>query len=192
MQEAILLSARWQRTAEIVHQVAFGDDHSHELEVMSWLSVSVLMREKIADHVQVNPEKRASDPLEDKHAPSFGEVELGAMKRGDLARAQDEAFRMVERALWPLEAVTSGSPTRQKTEELQGDARLQKREGNPLLLVLDKKSGGVSPELLKWLNNDFHVGYVIITTSNGEFELREGEWKATLVKLCHILQPFAQ
>lgn len=190
MQQAILLCAHAQKlqNAQALiepHAAEFGD-----LEAMSWLSVSVMLRPELGNHLSARFPKDEPEVLKDRNHVEFQNgVELGTITTGSLADAKNQSYKVAYRAIYPAAAAFPDVPTQQQIDDLQGMTRQRAKDGQHLMAVFSKSGGSVTQEFTSFLKNDLSVGTVTITATNGVFELPEGHWRASLVKLLDALQP---
>jgi TIR domain len=186
MQHAILLSARQNYTDKRRIADAFNGATSCEVEGMSWLSASMIMRESLADSLRSNPSQPSGnfniDPMEDSHAGDWSEIEFGT---GVAARVQGyKALKyLLDRGTFP------DDPNQREIEELQGQLRLRKRDGLHLL-IFSQTMASFPPEFIGWLNKDMHVGHITILARHGEFELKEGDWRTCLAEMLKVMRAF--
>jgi hypothetical protein len=180
MQHAILLSAKKNRRIDD----AYRADAPVALEGMSWLTASVLLRASLADSLRTNPDDSGAmaDPLEDGHAASWGDVEIGT---GDAAKLQ---IYNIVKCLMDREPFKD-PPTLRQIGDLKGQARLRQKDGAHLLIMNDK-TACLPPQLIKWLNSEMFVGHITILEGNGEFDLEEGIWRACLEELLDVMRAF--
>lgn len=190
MQQAILLCAHGQKlqNAQALiepHAAEFGD-----IEAMSWLSVSVMLRPELANHLSAQFPKDLPEELKDHNQVEFHNgVELGTITTGSPADAKIQSFKVAHRAIYPAATAFPDAPTQKQIDHLQGMTRQLAKDGRHLMAVFSKSGGSVTREFTSFLKNELSVGTVTITATNGVFELREGHWRASLVKLLDALQP---
>lgn len=185
MQQAILLSANLAHLPDRRILAAFDPAQPCELPMASWLSVSVALREQLSDHLNAEFPAGQRAVLQDQHLlPISGGVELGT---GDGAR------RQVQKALWKKlklsESDLPDNPSPNQLSELRGEASLRKDLKQHLITIIEPGHSQFTPEFIRWLNQDLHLGVVTITATDGAFELEEGHWKARLIRLIETLRP---
>ncbi len=184
MQIAILLSAKQKIVPRQRLSLAFNAENPCEIAVMSWLSVSVLMRDDLAKSLRLNQTQQDSmgEQLADSHLGDWSDVEFGT---GDKAKIQ--VYGALKYMLDGGQFPTDPSPL--QIEVLQGQLSLRKMQGKEILVVNQHKDK-YDKDFIRWLNTEMEVGHVTILSMNGEFELKEGHWRAFLVELLQVLRPF--
>ena len=189
MQQSILLSARqlaWQQNPVLA---AYQSSPPCELDVMSWLSVSVLMRDELAEHLQASlPQGQPVSFRDQRQADFANEVELGIFDNESEAGAKALARQIAHRALFPAAADFPITPNPQQISELSGALLRSKKDKNAILTSIDKRVGAPTPQFIEWLNQHLHIGVILINATDGLFELEEGHWKNDLAALYQALQ----
>lgn len=185
MQQAILLSANLAHLPDRRILAAFDPAQPCELPMVSWLSVSVALREQLSDHLNAEFPAGQRAVLQDQNLlPISGGVELGT---------GDGAKRQVQKALWKKLKLSEGdlpdNPSPNQLSELRGEASLRKDLKQHLITIIEPGHSQFTPEFIRWLNQDLHLGVVTITATDGAFELEEGHWKARLIRLIETLRP---
>ena len=199
MQQAILLTAREDKLQAARIQAAYQANSAQALDVNLWLSVSVLMRDELAQHVRADFPPGKLAVFRDKHQVNlFDEIELGTsenrtaprkdlptMAKIDRQGAETAVCQIVWNALFPGEAPYSS----ELFDVFQGELREMKDNDQHLLVIMEPQNGQLSGEFVDWLNGQMHLGVVTISTRQGLFDLSEGTWRAKLATLYKTLQP---
>ncbi len=199
MQQAILLAAHEDKLKAVRLQAADHANSAQALDVNLWLSVSVLTRDELAEHVRADFPPGKLTVFQDKHHVNlFDEIELGTseaaaaarkdlstMTKADRQGAETQVCKVVWNKLFPGEAPYSST----QFDILQGELRELEDSKKHLLVIMEPQHGELSREFVTWLNQQMHVRLIKISTKQGVFDLSEGTWRAKLATLYKTLQP---
>lgn len=195
MQQAILLSATAGKLRDVRIQAAYDVNAPCQLEVGLWEAVTLILRERAAEHLRASFQSGCLPQFYDEHHINlFDQIEDGTSERLERLEktkrggAETEVCKKIWRKLFPNDV--SFDDSKVTIGMLQGELAALKDDGDHLLAIIEPKDGQFSADFIRWLNQDMHLGVVSITCQGGIFELPEGLWRAKLARLYEILLPF--